>query len=34
MTTSNDDQTTQLPEFDVTTPLPTTIGPYSHLHWR
>lgn len=24
MTTSNDDQTTQLPEFDETTPLPTT----------
>ena len=23
MTTSNDDQTTQLPEFDATTPLPT-----------
>lgn len=27
MTTSNDDQTTQLPEFDVTTPLPTTPAP-------
>ena len=27
MTTSNDDQTTQLPEFDETTPLPTTPGP-------
>lgn len=24
MTTSNDDQTMQLPEFDATTPLPTT----------
>ena len=27
MTTSNDDQTTQLPEFDETTPLPTTPAP-------
>ena len=27
MTTSNDDQTTQLPEFDVTTPLPTSPTP-------
>ena len=27
MTTSNDDQTTQLPEFDATTPLPTTPAP-------
>ena len=27
MTTSNDDQTTQLPEFDETTPLPTTPVP-------
>lgn len=27
MTTSNDDQTTQLPEFDETTPLPTTPTP-------
>ena len=28
MTTSNDDQTTQLPEFDETTPLPTTPAPF------
>lgn len=27
MTTSNDDRTTQLPEFDETTPLPTTPTP-------
>ena len=27
MTTSNDDQTTQLPEFDETTPLPTAPAP-------
>ena len=27
MTTSNDDQTTQLPEFDEITPLPTTPAP-------
>lgn len=27
MTTSNDDRTTQLPEFDETTPLPTTPAP-------
>ena len=27
MTTSNDDQTTQLPEFDENTPLPTTPAP-------
>ena len=27
MTTSNDDQTTQLPEFDATTPLPTIPAP-------
>lgn len=27
MTTSNDDQTTQLPEFDETTPLPTIPAP-------
>ena len=27
MTTSNDDQTTQLPEFDETTPLPTSPAP-------
>ena len=27
MTTPNDDQTTQLPEFDETTPLPTTPAP-------
>ena len=27
MTTSNDDQTTQLPEFDETTPLPTPPAP-------
>ena len=27
MTTSNDDQTTQLPAFDETTPLPTTPAP-------
>ena len=27
MTTSNDDQTTQLPEFDETMPLPTTPAP-------
>ena len=27
MTTSNDDQTTQLPEFDVTTQMPTTPAP-------
>ena len=27
MTTSNDDPTTQLPEFDETTPLPTTPAP-------
>lgn len=27
MTTSNDDQTIQLPEFDETTPLPTTPAP-------
>ena len=27
MTTSNDDQTTQLPEFDETTPLPTVPAP-------
>lgn len=27
MTTSNDDRTTQLPEFDETTPMPTTPAP-------
>lgn len=27
MTTSSDDLTTELPEFDATTPLPTIPGP-------